>query len=90
MIISGMVRMQSLIQYLRINPSRIYYLKNILEGYDNMALLTTINRKTGLILIRYIPSFQVDLFELLASLAQFLSTTREKDIPPPSSVAEAL
>ena len=44
---------------LQIDPKRIGYFKFILEGYDGMALVTTINAKNGDIIIRY-PSFFYD------------------------------
>lgn len=34
---------------LQIDPGRIHFLKFILEGYDNLALLSTRDRRTGLV-----------------------------------------
>lgn len=50
---------------LRIVPQRIGYLKFILEGYDGMALVTTKNASDGEIVIRYPPSFHVDLIAII-------------------------
>lgn len=54
---------------LRINPQRIGYLKFILEGYDGMALVTTVNAKEGQIIIRYPTSFHHDLAAIIADVA---------------------
>lgn len=59
--------------YLRIDPSRIVYLKFLLEGYDGLAILSTIDAHTGLVLIRYSGDVQAVLFELLADLAADLT-----------------
>jgi len=55
--------------YLLINPSRIHYLKFLLEGYDGMAILSTIDVQSGLVVIRYPLNSQTVLFELLGDLA---------------------
>ncbi|MFO7761803.1 MAG: DUF4911 domain-containing protein [Thermodesulfobacteriota bacterium] len=61
--------------YLRISPKRIYYLKFILEGYDGMATLSTIDPGKGIVILRYSREWSRDLFELLASLAPELRAT---------------
>lgn len=50
---------------LRIDPRRIGYFKFILEGYDGMALVTTINAKEGTIIIRYPSFFHDDLLSII-------------------------
>ncbi|RJX29804.1 MAG: DUF4911 domain-containing protein [Desulfurivibrio sp.] len=59
--------------YLRIDPRRIVYLKFLLEGYDGLAILSTIDAHAGLVLIRYPGDVQAVLFELLADLAADLT-----------------
>ena len=54
---------------LRISPDRIHYLKFILEGYDNLATLSTVNARQGLVKIRYTPEVERDLTELLTEIA---------------------
>ena len=53
---------------LRISPDRIHYLKFILEGYDNLATLSTINARQGLVEIRYLPESKKDLTDLLTEI----------------------
>jgi hypothetical protein len=59
--------------YLRIAPRQIHYLKFLLEGYDGMAVLSTIDVQSGLVVIRYPFHSQTVLFELLSDLAADLS-----------------
>ena len=53
---------------LRISPDRIHYLKFILEGYDNLATLSTVNARQGLVGIRYLPESKKDLTDLLTEI----------------------
>jgi hypothetical protein len=52
----------------RVDPSRIYFVKFILEAYDNMAQLTTLDPDLGLIEIFVAPGFGADFDCLLADL----------------------
>ncbi len=58
---------------LRIAPNKFHYLKFILEGYDNMAILSSLNPKEGLVVVRYPENLSKDLFCLLASIGSKLS-----------------
>jgi hypothetical protein len=53
---------------LRISPDKIHYLKFILEGYDNLATLSTVNARQGLVEIRYLPESEKDLTDLLTEI----------------------
>ena len=55
--------------YARIKPERIHFLRFILEGYDGMALLSTISPKPGVILLHFHPSARNDMECILDSLA---------------------
>jgi hypothetical protein len=57
---------------LQIDPKRIGYLKFILEGYDGMALVTTINAKEGAIIIRYPSFFHDDLMAIIGDVAPLI------------------
>ena len=58
--------------FLRISPSRIWYLKFILEGYDGLATLSTIDQEKGIVLLRFPESSQKILVALLERLAPAL------------------
>ena len=54
--------------YLRISPDKFHYLKFILEGYDSLAVLSTVNARQGLVEIRYPPEVKRDLEALLTEI----------------------
>ncbi len=54
--------------YTRIPFSKIVLLKFLLEGYDGLAIMTTVNRDLGMISIRYFPACRNELLGLLDSL----------------------
>ena len=66
------MQLQSEQLFLRIRPSRIWYLKFILEGYDGIAVLSTKDRQTGLVLLRYHSALRNILMTLLAQLAPLI------------------
>lgn len=53
---------------LRIAPNRIHFLKFILEGYDGLAVLSTIDRKIGLVEVHYPATREKEVVELLQAL----------------------
>jgi hypothetical protein len=55
--------------YLRIAPDSFHYLKFILEGYDNLAVLSSVEMKQGIVKLRYTEGLERDLFELLSKIA---------------------
>lgn len=56
--------------YLRIAPDKFHFLKFILEGYDNLAILSSVDNHNGVVLIRYTEPMQQELLQLLTDLAQ--------------------
>ena len=61
------IKQCSLLQ-LEISPARIHFLKFILEGYDGLALLSTVDARQGRVEIHYPPEIERDLKGLLHSL----------------------
>ena len=51
-----------------ISPRRICFLKFILEAYDGLAVLSTLDATTGLVQISYYPDLHDDLREIVDSL----------------------
>ena len=51
-----------------IEPRDICFLNGVLEGYDNMAVLRTLDSSRGLVQILASPSFQDEIHVLLNSL----------------------
>ncbi len=58
---------------LRIAPDKFHFLKFILEGYDNMAILSSLNSREGLVVVRYPETSTKELFGVLADISQELS-----------------
>jgi hypothetical protein len=59
--------------YLRISPGKFHYLKFILEGYDNLAILSSLDNSAGIVIIRYPQAMAKDLFGLLSGIARYLT-----------------
>jgi len=58
-----------------INPERIYFVKFILEGYDGLAIMSTIDREQGIIKIYCPNEVRTDLERLLKELAPSIDST---------------
>lgn len=69
-----MMRSESL--YLNIAPARISLLRFLLEGYDGLALLSTLDSKTGLVRLLF-PCPRIH--ELMAFLAAVADDLRQAD-----------
>jgi hypothetical protein len=54
---------------MRINPERICFVKFIIEGYDGLAMLSTVDSRQGLIRISYPIEVQKDVEQVLRALA---------------------
>ncbi|KPA08939.1 hypothetical protein MHK_010858 [Candidatus Magnetomorum sp. HK-1] len=56
--------------YYRINRNQICFVRFILEAYEGIALMRTINAKKGIIEIMTAPGCENDVDEILHSLSQ--------------------
>jgi len=61
--------MQSKERYFRIDKRQIGYLRFILEGYEGLAALTTVDPGQGQVLLRIPPGCEGEVDTLLADLA---------------------
>lgn len=52
----------------RIAPVRIHFLKFILEGYDGLAVLSTLDEKAGLVTLRFPAEVRPEVEALLHDL----------------------
>lgn len=59
--------------FLRISPAKIALFKFILEGYDGLAVLTTVDRNKGIVSVSFHSSCSEDFFSLLTALCVELS-----------------
>ncbi len=54
----------------RMDPDRVFFLKFILEGYDNLFITTTLNCKDGVVLIRAVSGTGSELEVILDSISE--------------------
>jgi len=62
--------------YLLISPGKFHFLKFILEGYDNLAILSSFPGADGVVVLRYPEEMAGDLFGLLADIADYISKSQ--------------
>ncbi|MBW2604497.1 MAG: DUF4911 domain-containing protein [Deltaproteobacteria bacterium] len=60
--------METLKKYLRIDRREICFLKYILEAYDGIATLTTIDAHQGVVLLRIAPGCEDEVETILKDL----------------------
>ena len=71
---------RSLDVFLRIRPERISWLRFLLEGYDGLAVLTTLSAAEGLVRLRLLDCALVETMRLLAAVAGDLSRKNEASL----------
>lgn len=59
---------------LSINSAKIAFLRFILEGYDGLAMLSTLDAKNGRIVLRYCPELADEVTALLTDLLPLLGS----------------
>jgi len=59
--------------YLTISPRRFNFLKSILEGYDGLAILSSVDGKAGTVRLRYPEESEGQLLKILEALAPVLN-----------------
>ncbi|MDD2850620.1 MAG: DUF4911 domain-containing protein [Desulfuromonadaceae bacterium] len=57
-------------RFFKVNHRDIVYLKFILEAYEGMNVMSTVDNKVGIIRIAIMPGFQDDMDGLLAELGR--------------------
>ena len=67
---------------LEITPERIHFLKFILEGYDGLAIMSTIDARQGIVEIYYPPEVENDLNKLLRHIKPQIEKNTAKDLTP--------
>lgn len=70
--------------FLRIRPEKISWLRFIFEGYDGLAILSTLSSEMGLVRIQTLDCHFSTTMRLIASLSDELTPFRT-NLPAPSS-----
>lgn len=60
--------MQGIKQYYRVDKSKIGFLRFIIEAYDNLALMTTLDAREGLVVLNIAPGCEDTAKALMDSL----------------------
>lgn len=71
--------------FLKLPPERIGELKFILESYDGLGIIRTLNRKTGSVVILALRDTRASVDGLIESLSEEMSI---RVVPPPEGVTE--
>lgn len=74
--------MEESIKYIRVQPTEIAFLKFLLEGYDGLASLTTVDPKIGIVSLCFPASLLIEVNEVLSGLAGEIAFA---EIPPPGT-----
>lgn len=61
--------MNGIKQYYRVDKSKIGFLRFIVEAYDNLALMTTLDAKEGLVVLNIAPGCEDTARALMQSLS---------------------
>jgi hypothetical protein len=75
----------SVTRYFRVGGRDLVYLKFILEGYDNMSVLSTVDAREGIVRLLVPAGFAADLAELIEALRQEIELT---ELPPETAIRE--
>lgn len=78
---------ESQARYFRVNRRDLVYLKFILESYEGLAVLSTIEREGAIIRIGYPHFFAKDLDSLLLALSRENGMT---EVPRPAGFSDGL
>lgn len=62
--------------FYRISPDSFHYLKFILEGYDNLAMLSSVSSASGIVRIRCSRETLPEVLEILESIALRIARPR--------------
>jgi hypothetical protein len=62
--------MQTLKRYLRVDRREIGYFRFILEGYDGIAILTTLDAREGRVVLRIAPGCEEEVDRLVQNLGK--------------------
>jgi hypothetical protein len=66
----GIDKKECVARFLRINPSEICFVKYIFEGYDGLAVLTTMDAVKGIVTLYVAPGREAEAEQVLVALAK--------------------
>ncbi|MEG6585619.1 DUF4911 domain-containing protein [Dendrosporobacter sp. 1207_IL3150] len=54
--------------YIRVNPKYVHYINRIMEGYEYLGTVSTINRAEGIVIVRVTPDTLADVKDIIDNL----------------------
>jgi hypothetical protein len=69
-------------RYYRIDRRQIHYLKFILEGYDGVAVMRTVDSQAGLVVIHVAPGCEYEVNAIIGDLKRHI---RIETVKPPKT-----
>lgn len=54
--------------YIQVEPRNVNYINRIMEGYEYLGVVSTLDRKAGILVIRATPDTAGEVHEILAHL----------------------
>lgn len=54
--------------YIKVEPRNITYISRIMEGYEYLGVVTTVDRAQGLLVIRSTPDMRSEIRKILSTL----------------------
>lgn len=54
--------------YIKVEPRNITYISRIMEGYEYLGVVTTVDRAQGLLVIRSTPDMRSEIHKILSTL----------------------
>ncbi len=64
--------MDIIVQYYRIDPKKIVFLKALLDGYEGLVVVRTIDPREGIIQLMLSPDFLNDVKQILTDLGRYI------------------
>ena len=71
--------------YLRVSPRDIGFIKSILESYECVGIIRTVDRDRGIIVAMVPSDFESDAWQILQSISGEAKWTQ---VPPPNDLAD--
>ena len=71
--------------YLKVSPPEIGFIKSILESYECIGIIRTVDRDRGIIVAMVPSDFEWDAWQVLESIRDETKWTR---VPPPNNFAD--
>ena len=68
-------------KFLKLNRKDISYLQFLIESYEGLATVTTIDKNVAIIKLSIMPDFVSDIDEILNSLKKEIDFTEERSSP---------